>query len=183
MNPELNILRQRWWFGGFPCGSAGKESACNAGDLGSIPGLGRSPGEGNGYPFQYSGLENSRDCIVHGVAKSHTQMSDFHVHTFSKHERTWISKGRYYNLPYKCYFSVINLKNSPSMFSPRLKMLKTTKAKEDLISTLQGTSLSMGCDPGINTLWLWFFNKPNTFPSYYCLLYSWLISPEVLNTL
>ena len=51
-------------------GSAGKESACNMGDLGSIPGLGRSPGEGNGYPLQYSSLENSMDCIVHGVAKS-----------------------------------------------------------------------------------------------------------------
>ena len=47
---------------GFPCGSAGKESACNVGDLGSNPGLGRSPGEGNGYPLQYSGLENSMDC-------------------------------------------------------------------------------------------------------------------------
>jgi len=57
---------------GFPGGSAGKESACNIGDLGSIPGLGRSPGEGNGYPLQNSGLENSRDCIVHGVTKSHT---------------------------------------------------------------------------------------------------------------
>jgi len=54
----------------FPCGSAGKESAFNARDLGSIPGLGRSPGEGSGYPFQYSGLENSVDCIGHGVAKS-----------------------------------------------------------------------------------------------------------------
>ena len=53
----------------FPCGSASKESACNAGDLGSIPGLGRSPGEGKGYPHQYSGLENSMDCTVHGVAK------------------------------------------------------------------------------------------------------------------
>ena len=48
---------------GFPCGSAGKESACNVGDLGLIPGLGRSPGEGNGYPLQYSGPENSMDCI------------------------------------------------------------------------------------------------------------------------
>ena len=56
-------------FLGFPGGSAGKESACNAGVLGSIPGLGRSPGEGKGYPLQYSGLENSMDCIVHGVAK------------------------------------------------------------------------------------------------------------------
>ena len=47
------------------------------GDLGSIPGLGRSPGEGNGYPLQYSGLENSIDCIVHGVAKNQTRLSDF----------------------------------------------------------------------------------------------------------
>ena len=65
-------------FLGFPCGSAGKESTCSAGDLGSIPGLGRSPGEGKGYPLQYSGLKNSLDCIVHGVAKSPTQLSDFH---------------------------------------------------------------------------------------------------------
>ena len=63
---------------GFPCGSAGEESACNVGDLGSILGLGRSPGEGKGYPLQYSGLENSMDCIVHGVAKSWTRLSDFH---------------------------------------------------------------------------------------------------------
>ena len=54
---------------GFPGGSAGKESTCSVGDLGSIPGLGRSLGEGNGYPLQYSGLENSMDCIVHGVTK------------------------------------------------------------------------------------------------------------------
>ena len=63
---------------GFPGGSADKESTCNAGDLGSIPGLGRSPGEGKGYPLQYSGLENSMDRIVHGVAKCQTQLSDFH---------------------------------------------------------------------------------------------------------
>ena len=54
---------------GFSGGSAGKESACNVGDLGSIPGLGRSPGEEKGYPLQDFGLENSMDCIVHGVAK------------------------------------------------------------------------------------------------------------------
>ena len=59
----------------FPYGSAGKESACNAGDLGLIPGLGRSPGEGKSYPLQYSGLENSMDCIVHGVAKSWTRVT------------------------------------------------------------------------------------------------------------
>ena len=63
---------------GFPGGSAGKESACNAGDLGSIPGLGRSPGERKGSPLQYSGLENSMDGIVHAVTKSRTQLSDFH---------------------------------------------------------------------------------------------------------
>ena len=65
----------------FPGGSDGKVSACNAGDLGSIPGLGRSPGEGNGNPLQYSCLENSVDgeawwATVHGVAKSRTRLSD-----------------------------------------------------------------------------------------------------------
>ena len=63
---------------GFPHSSVGKESTCNAGDTGSIPELGRSPGERKGYPLQYSGLENSMDCIVHGVAKSWTGLSDFH---------------------------------------------------------------------------------------------------------
>ena len=53
-------------------GSDSKESTCNMGDLGSIPELGRSLGEGKGYPLQYSGLENSMDCIVHGVAESDT---------------------------------------------------------------------------------------------------------------
>ena len=61
-------------------GSAGKKSACNVGDLGSIPGLGRSPGEGKGYPLQYSGLEHSMDCIVRGVAKRQTRLKDFHFH-------------------------------------------------------------------------------------------------------
>ena len=62
---------------GFPDSSAGKESAHNAGDLGLIPGLGRFPGEGKGfYPLQYSGLKNSKDCIVHGVTKSRTRLSD-----------------------------------------------------------------------------------------------------------
>ena len=55
---------------GFPCGSADKQSTCNVGDLGSIPGFGRSPGEGNSYPLQYSSLENAMDCIAHGVAKN-----------------------------------------------------------------------------------------------------------------
>ena len=99
---------------GFPGGLAGKESACNSGNLGSIPGyplqlswaslvaqlvknppamqetwvpsLGweDSPGEGNGYLLQYSDLENSVDCIVHGVTKSWTQLSKFHFHFLSK---------------------------------------------------------------------------------------------------
>ena len=63
---------------GFPDGSVGKESACNAGDPGLIPGSGRSAGEGKGCPLQYSGLENSMDCIVHGVAKSRTPLGNFH---------------------------------------------------------------------------------------------------------
>ena len=57
---------------GFPGGLAGKESTCSVGDLGSIPRSGRSPGEGKGYPLQYSGLENSMNSIVHGIAKSWT---------------------------------------------------------------------------------------------------------------
>ena len=57
---------------GLPRWLSGKESACNEGDLGSTAGLGRSPGEGEGFPLQYSGLENSMDCIAHGVAKSQT---------------------------------------------------------------------------------------------------------------
>ena len=61
---------------GFACDSAAKESTCSVGDLGLVPGLGRSPGEGNGYPFQYSGLENSMDCTVHEVTKSQTRLSD-----------------------------------------------------------------------------------------------------------
>ena len=62
------------------------------GDLGLVPGLGRSPGEGKGYPLQYSGLENSMDCVVHGVAKSREQLSDFtftfHFHALEKEMAT-----------------------------------------------------------------------------------------------
>ena len=64
---------------GFPDSSVGKESACNAGDPSLIPGSGRSPGEGKGCPLQYSGLENSMDCMVHEFAKSWTRQSDFHI--------------------------------------------------------------------------------------------------------
>ena len=74
---------------GFPCDSAGKESSCNAGDLGLIPGLGRTPGEWKGYPLQYYGLENSMDCIVQGVVKSQTQLTEWISHT-----QIYIWKGR-----------------------------------------------------------------------------------------
>ena len=72
---------------GFPGGSAGKESARNVGDLGSIPGLGRSPGEGNGYPLQYSGLENFMDHIVHEVTRRWTQLRDLHFYFTSVHRK------------------------------------------------------------------------------------------------
>ena len=68
----------QFYFLSFPDSSVGKESACKAGDLGLIPGLGRSAGEGKGDLLQYSGLEDSMDCIVHGVTKSRTRLSDFH---------------------------------------------------------------------------------------------------------
>ena len=81
--------------GSFPGGSDGKASAYNAGDLGSIPGLGRSPGEGNGNPLQYSCLENPTDrgawqATVHAVPKSRTRLSDF---TFSCHRAQALEHG------------------------------------------------------------------------------------------
>ena len=83
--PKQDLVRIRrngnWKNAHCPNGSDGKESACNAGDMDSIPGLGRSPGEGNGNPPQYSCLKNPRDrgawqAAVHGVAKSQTRLSD-----------------------------------------------------------------------------------------------------------
>ena len=75
---------------GFPGGSDSKISAFNVGDPGSVPGLERSPGEGNSYPLQYSGLENSMDrgawqATVHGVTKSQIRLSDFHFHFIFQH--------------------------------------------------------------------------------------------------
>ena len=82
---ESTISSHSKYILGFPNCSVGKESACNVGDLGSIPGLGSSPGEGNDNPLQYSGLENSMDrgawrATVHRVAKSRTRLSDFHYY-------------------------------------------------------------------------------------------------------
>ena len=78
-------------FLGFLYGSAGKESACNAGNLGLMPGLGRSPEEGKGYALQYSGLEHSMDYTVHGVTKSWTWLSDFHFHSIFPEAEIFIS--------------------------------------------------------------------------------------------
>ena len=89
----------------FPGGSAGKESTYNAGDLGSTPGLGRSPAEGKGYPLQYSGLENSMGCIVHGVAKSRTRLSDLYpkIHLYLSFKETAHSFLRWlYHSPQQC---------------------------------------------------------------------------------
>ena len=78
---------------GFPGSSADKEPACNTRDLGLIPGLGISPGEGNGYSLQYPGLENSMDCIIYGVRKSWTWLSNFHFQPLllsNSHIHTWL---------------------------------------------------------------------------------------------
>ena len=89
----------------FPGGSDGKESACNAGDLGSMPGLGRSLGEGNGNPLQYSCLENPMDrgawwAVVPGVTKSQTRLMDKHFHFQVK------KKG--HTKDYTLYYSISN---------------------------------------------------------------------------
>ena len=70
---------------GFLGGSTGKEPACNEGDLGLVPGLGKAPGERNDFSLQYSSLENSMDCLVQGVTKSRTRLSDFHFHFLIDH--------------------------------------------------------------------------------------------------
>ena len=82
----------------FPGDSTGKESTCNVGNLGSVPGLGRSPGEGNSYPLQYSDVENSMNCIVRGVTKSWTELSNFHFHYHSHHA--------VHNIPWFIHFTV-----------------------------------------------------------------------------
>ena len=95
INPAIICYRKYILFSsleeGFPHSSVGKEFPCSAGDLGLIPGLGRSPGERKGCPLQYSGLENSMDCIGQGVTKSRTRLSDFH---FSLEEYGFIMTWR-----------------------------------------------------------------------------------------
>ena len=76
----LSSINRTHVFLSFPCGSAGQESTHNVEDLGSIPGLGRSPREGKGYPLQYSGLENCLDYVVDGITKNWTRLSSCHFH-------------------------------------------------------------------------------------------------------
>ena len=110
----------RWWLRGKEsacnAGDAGliPESTCNAGDLGLIPGLGKSPGKAKGYPLQYSGLENSMDCIVHGVAKSQTRLRDFHFTSLG------ISPGGGHDNPfwYSCLESPMDRGASWATYSP-----------------------------------------------------------------
>ena len=116
---------------GFPGGSTGKESTCSVGDLDSIPGMGRSPGEGNRYPLHYSGLEDSMDCIVHGVTKSWTWLSSFQFHFswstfchFSFHN--WYFPVLLRNAHYAVAFAgilVVSQKNLWFFFKPPLDNL------------------------------------------------------------
>ena len=105
----------------FPCGSAGKESTCNEGDLGSIPGLARCTGEGKVYPLQYSGLENSMDYTVHGVAKSQTRLSHFHF-VYSYH-LFLISPVSVRSLPFLSFIKPIFAWNVPLVSLIFLKRL------------------------------------------------------------
>ena len=100
-------------------GSDGKESACNAGDLGLITGLARSSGGGNGYPLQYPGLEDSMDggawsVTVHGVTKSRTWLSDFHIHTCSAIPICYLTYRNRYTL-YILFFFFPHLKTKLSL--------------------------------------------------------------------
>ena len=123
-------------------GSASKEPTYNVGDLRSIPRLGRSPGEENGYPLQYSGLENSMGCVVHGVAKSGTRLSDFHFH-FSRRCSTAEFAGRINKEShYSWWFVLCQVNNSGSLRSPLFG------------SALRSFAASLDILPGVSTLML-----------------------------
>ena len=117
----------------FPCGSTGKESACKAAELGSIPGLGRSPGEGKGYPLQYSGLQNSKDCIVHGVTRVGHDWANFTFFHYYKcfNPLSWdglqLPKGKSFENYKKNVFINFSFTNSSeirflSSFNPSMKV-------------------------------------------------------------
>ena len=124
---------------GLPGSSAGEEFTCNAGDLGLISGLQKSPGEGKGYPLQYSGLESPMDCIVHEITKSLTQLSDFH----------------FYFPPYLKYCNIFQLVSlftvmkSSEVFS--IELFRTMflgnglKIKKWVLKTLKWTTVGNNC--------------------------------------
>ena len=129
LNSFLSIKLQFYWrwvmeTKGFPDGSVGEESACNVGDPSLIPGLGRSTGEGKGYPLQCSGLENSTDCVVHGVAKSWTWLSDFHFtetktiyNCLNQFTNSFMMKIIYYDEFYEmALFQILSWKNFKMYF-------------------------------------------------------------------
>ena len=119
---------------GFLCGSAGKESTCSAGDLSSTPGLGRSPGEGKGYPLQYSCLENSMDCMVHEITNSQTRLSDFH---FTSHNVAKINLN-------KGIVTLIELYNWNEISKYFRMKVKVESVSHSLVSdSLQSHGLSM----------------------------------------
>ena len=93
---KLN-LSQRIYIWGFPGGSAGKESTCSVGNLGLIPGLGRSPGEGKGYPLQYSSLENSMDSTVHWLSHKESDTTEWLSLTHSVKHRFSFRSNDFYN--------------------------------------------------------------------------------------
>ena len=146
----------------FPGGSISKESACNAEDLGSIPGLRRSPGEGKGYPLQYSGLENFTDCIVHGVAKSQTVLSDFHFWRFAY---KW-PKGFYQRNFKECLYIILGMVSwGPSLSGPDFSFIQRV--------------LGLWSSFGMETWWedeapLWWWNQTSFHkPSCFSVIIYW----------
>ena len=120
---------------GFPCGSAGKESTCNEGDLGSIPGLGRSPREVKGCLLQYSGLENSMVYIVHGVSKSRTRLSNFHF---------WLLMKTWFSLVFPNWLNIINnihtIGNQPEKYLAHLNIYQKNQITKILPCKRKGTN-------------------------------------------
>ncbi|KAI4548449.1 hypothetical protein MG293_000779 [Ovis ammon polii] len=110
------VTELSWWL---------QESACNVGDLGLVPGLGRSPGEGNGYSLQYFGLENSTDCTVHGVTKSRTGLSNFHSLYFWEESEN-ISVLQYSESRVKwCSYLILKLPHKHTQFSSATQLCPT----------------------------------------------------------
>ena len=153
---------------GFSRDSAGKESACNSEDLGSIHGLGRSPGEGKCYPLQYSGLENSVDSILSmGLQKSQTWLSDFHVHTSIKSK--WFSSV------------VVHFSSVQSLSHARLFETPWTAADQAPLSITNYKSspkpiaLSRWCHPTISSSVVPFSSCPQSFPASESFQMSYLL--------